>query len=176
MDYNKIKLIILDCDGVFSDGRIIYDDHRVESKNFSAKDGMGIMLLKIADIKVAMITGRKSQVVLQRCQDLKFDFVYQGVWRKLPIAKEILAELGITWENVAYMGDDWNDYPVMKHAALSSCPADAFEDFKKTVDYVCIRKGGRGAVREFVEFILKHQGRFEDVLKKLIDNLESTDN
>ena len=176
MDYKKIKLLILDCDGVFSDGRITYDDHRVESKNFCAKDGMGIKLLKFAEIKVAMITGRKSNVVLQRCQDLNFDYVYQGVWRKLPVAEEIMAELGYTWENVAYMGDDWNDYPVMKHAALTSCPADAFDDFKETVNYVCRRKGGRGAIREFVEHILKQQGRFQDVLKKLINNLESTDN
>jgi 3-deoxy-D-manno-octulosonate 8-phosphate phosphatase (KDO 8-P phosphatase) len=175
VDYNKIKLLILDCDGVFTDGRIIYDDHRVEAKNFSAKDGMGIKLLKITDIKVAMITGRKSHVVAQRCQDLSFDYVYQGVWKKLPVAEAILSELGYTWENVAYMGDDWNDYPVIKKAALSACPADAFEDFQEVVDYVCQRKGGRGAIREFIEFLLKHQGRYQDVLAKLIEHLESTD-
>ena len=175
MDYNKIKILILDCDGVFTDGRIIYDNHRVEAKNFCAKDGMGIKLLKTSGIKVAMITGRDSKVVAQRCQDLSFDYVYQGVWRKLPVAQTIMDELGYSWENVAYMGDDWNDYPVIKHAGLTACPSDAFPDFKETVDYVCTRKGGRGAIREFIEYLLKHQGRYQDVLAKLIENLESTD-
>ncbi|MCF7911992.1 MAG: HAD hydrolase-like protein [Candidatus Cloacimonetes bacterium] len=174
MDYNKIKILILDCDGVFTDGRIIYDDHRVEAKNFSAKDGMGIKLLKTAGIKVAMITGRESNVVRQRCQDLSFDFIYQGVWRKRPVAEEIMSQLGYTWENVAYMGDDWNDYPVIKLAGLSACPADTFADFQETVDYVCERKGGRGAIREFIEYLLKKQGRYQDALAKLIANLEST--
>ena len=173
MDYNKIKLVIFDCDGVFTDGRIIYDNYGAESKNFCAKDGMGIKLLKFSGIKAAMITGRESKMVIRRCEDLKFDFVYQGVWNKLKIAKEIMNLLNYDWENLAYMGDDWNDYPVIKRAALSASPADAFEDFKTKVDYVCVRKGGRGAIREFVEYILKHQGRYQDVLEKFIEHLEN---
>lgn len=173
MAYENIKLVIFDCDGVFTDGRIIYDNHRVEAKNFDAKDGMGIKILRIAGIKTAMITGRNSIVVAQRCQDLKFDYVYQGVWRKLNVATDIIADLGIGWENVAYMGDDWNDYPVMKKVALSAAPADAFEDFKPKADYICQRKGGRGAIREFVEYLLKQQGRFDEVLQALIKDLET---
>ncbi len=176
MDYNKIKLVIFDCDGVFTDGRIIYENNGAESKNFCAKDGMGIKLLKFSGIKAAMITGRESNMVIRRCEDLKFDFVYQGVWNKLKIAKEIMNQLNYDWENVAYMGDDWNDYPVIKRAALSAAPADAFEDFKTKVDYVCERKGGRGAIREFAEYILKHQGRYQDVLEKFIEHLENLNN
>lgn len=173
VNWNAIKLLIIDCDGVFTDGRIIYDNHRVEAKNFDAKDGMGIKILHTAGIKIAMITGRDSQVVAQRCLDLKFDFVFQGVWRKLAVADKIRQELNLNWENIAYIGDDWNDYPVMKKVGISAAPADAFEDFRHTADYICQKNGGRGAIREFVETLLKKQGRFDDVLQKLIADLEA---
>jgi len=173
MDYNKIKIVMLDCDGVFTDGIIIYDNSDNECKNFSAKDGMGIKLLKLSGIKVALITGRKSNVVLRRCQDLKFDYVYQGIVNKLKIAQEIIDKENLNWENVAYMGDDWNDYPVIKKAILSAAPADAFQDFKNKVDYVCKRKGGRGAIREFVNYLLKKQGKYAKVIHEFIHYLEN---
>lgn len=174
MKAKDIKLLVLDCDGVFTDGMITYDNHRVESKNFSAKDGMGIKIAHVAGLKIAMITGRKSEVVAQRCEDLKFDYVYQGVWRKLESLKEIMDIENLSWQNVAYIGDDWNDYPVIKRCGLSCCPQDVMPDFKEKVDYVCQRKGGYGAVREFVEYILKEQGRYEEVLQNLISDLENT--
>jgi 3-deoxy-D-manno-octulosonate 8-phosphate phosphatase (KDO 8-P phosphatase) len=175
INYKNIKLLIFDCDGVFTDGKIIYDNHRVEAKNFSAKDGLGVKLWRFSGGKIAMITGRDSQVVAQRCHDLKFDFVCQGVWNKRKSTEEIMLKLGYNWQNVAIMGDDWNDYPVIKKAALSAAPADSFPDFKKNVDYIASRCGGEGAVREFIELILKEQGRYDDVLKSFIDYLENTD-
>jgi len=169
----EIKLLIMDCDGVFSDGIIAYDNHRVESKNFSAKDGMGVMIAHSCHLLIGMITGRKSEVVAQRCEDLKFDYLYQGIWRKAAAVEEILADCKLSWENVAYIGDDWNDYPVIKRAGLTAAPADAFDDFKEHVDYVCVRGGGKGAVREFIEYILKEQGRYEEVMDKFLADLES---
>lgn len=162
----------MDCDGVFTDGSITYDNHRVEAKNFSAKDGMGVMLAHFSGLKIGMLTGRKSEVVAQRCEDLRFDYVYQGIWRKAAAVEEILALAGLDWENLAYIGDDWNDYPVIKRAGLSAAPADAFDDFKEKVDYVCQRVGGKGAVREFIEYILKEQGRYEEVLEAFLADLD----
>ena len=119
MDFSKIKLIILDNDGVLTDGKIIYDNNKLESKNFNAKDGLGIKLLQFSDIKLAIITGRNSNVVEQRCDDLQIKLLFQGVRNKLKKTIELLKELNLDWENVAYMGDDWNDFPVMEKCNIS---------------------------------------------------------
>jgi len=173
MDYSKIKLIILDNDGVLSDGKIIYNNNKLESKNFDAKDGLGIKLLQFSDIKLAIITGRSSKIVEQRCDDLQIKLLFQGVRNKLQKTTELLNELNLTWENVAYMGDDWNDFPVMEKCNISATPADAFDDIKSRVDLVTKRSGGKGAVREFIELILKEQGKYEESLQKLLDHLKS---
>jgi len=172
-DFHKIKLIILDNDGVLTDGKIIYDENYIESKNFSAKDGLGIRLLQQTDIELAIITGRTSTILEKRCEDLDIKFLYQKIRNKLKKTEIILKELDLTWENVAYLGDDWNDYPVQKRCALSAAPADAFDTIKEKVDIVLQRKGGEGAVREFIELILKEKGIFENSVKKLTDYLES---
>lgn len=173
MDFNKIKLIILDNDGVLSDGKIIYDNNKLESKNFNAKDGLGIKLLQFTDIKLAIITGRSSDIVKRRCDDLQIELLFQGVRNKLKKATELLEVLKLDWENVAYMGDDWNDFPVMEECNISATPADAFESIKSRVDFVTQRKGGEGAVREFIELILTKQGKYEKSLQKLLDHFNS---
>ncbi len=173
MDFSKIKLIILDNDGVLSDGKIIYDNNKLESKNFNAKDGLGIKLLQFSDIKLAIITGRSSNVVEKRCDDLQIKLLFQGVRNKLKKTIELLKELNLDWENVAYLGDDWNDFPVMEKCNISAVPADAFDDIKNRADIVTERNGGEGAVREFIELILKKQGKYEDSLQKLLDHLKS---
>jgi 3-deoxy-D-manno-octulosonate 8-phosphate phosphatase (KDO 8-P phosphatase) len=172
-DYNKIKLLILDNDGVLTDGRIIYDDNQLESKNFSAKDGLGIRLLQQTDIQLAIITGRTSKILEKRCQDLDIDLLFQKIRNKYKQTEKLLEELNLKWENVAYLGDDWNDYPVIKRCGISASPADAFPNFQNKVDVVLTRKGGKGAVREFIEFILKEQGIFDETLEKLTDYLET---
>ncbi len=172
-DFKKIKLLILDNDGVLTDGKVIYDNHRTESKNFSAKDGLGIKLLSFSDIKLAVITGRESEILAQRCDDLQVTLLFQKVRNKLKKTRELLEELDLSWENVAFMGDDWNDYPVMKRCYISACPADAFPDLKEKVDHVTNRNGGEGAVREFIVHILKEKGIYEEVLEKFISHLES---
>ena len=171
-DYNNIKLLIVDCDGVLSDGKVIYDNHHVESKNFSAKDGLGIKMLSFSNIGIAVITGRDSEILVRRCKDLGISHLYQKVRNKLKKANELLKELDLSWENVACIGDDWNDYPILKKAYISAVPADAFEDIKKKVDIITKRNGGHGAVRELIELILKKQGIYESTLEKFINHLE----
>ena len=173
MDFSKIELIILDNDGVLTDGKIIYDNNKLESKNYNAKDGLGIKLLQFSDIKLAIITGRSSKVVEQRCDDLQINLLFQGVRNKLKKTTELLKELNLDWENVAYMGDDWNDFPVMEKCNISAVPADAFDDIRSRADLVTKRNGGEGAVREFIELILKKQGKYEESLQKLLDHLKS---
>jgi len=172
-DFKKIKLLILDCDGVLTDGKIIYNDNRIEIRNFSAKDGLGIKLLPFAGIEIAVISGKKSETLDKRAEDLGIKMVFQGVKNKLKIASEIIKKLNLNWKNVAYMGDDWNDFPVMKKVAVTAVPTDVMPDFKEKADFVSSRKGGDGAVREFIEFILKKQGIYEKVLADFIEFLEN---
>ena len=173
-DYSQIKLLILDCDGVLSDGKVIYGDNEIELKSFSAKDGLGIRMLSFSDIKVAIITGRESQALFRRCKDLRIEYLFQKVRNKLVKVQEILEELKLTWQNVAYMGDDWNDYPALKKAYFSAVPNDANEDIKTKVDFIANSKGGEGAVREFIDFILKKQGKYEKAVAAFIEHLESS--
>jgi len=173
MNFSKIKLIILDNDGVLTDGKIIYDNNELESKNYNAKDGLGIKLLQFSGIELAIITGRSSRILEKRCKDLQIKLLFQGVRNKLRKTSELLEELNLKWENVAYMGDDWNDMPVMEKCNISATPSDAFDDIQNKVDLVMKRKGGEGAVREFIELILKKQGKYEESLQKLLNRLRS---
>ena len=170
----NIKLIILDNDGVLTDGKITYDNNRIESKNYAACDGLGIRMLSFTDIKLAIVTGRESQILKQRCEDLNITLLYQKVINKKKVALQILNDLGLDWDNLAVMGDDWNDYPILKMATLSAVPQNAFDDLKCKVDYVADRNGGEGAVREFIELILKEQGIYDEVLQKLLQFLENS--
>jgi len=173
-DYSQIKLLILDCDGVLSDGKVVYGDNEIELKSFSAKDGLGIRMLSFSEIKVAIITGRESQALIRRCKDLRIEYLFQKTRNKLVKTEEILKELKLTWQNVAYMGDDWNDYPALKKAYFSAVPNDANEDIKTKVDFIANSKGGEGAVREFIDFILKKQGKYEKAVADFIEHLESS--
>ncbi len=171
--FNKIKLLIMDCDGVLTDGKIIYSDKGAETKNFNAKDGLGIKLLSFTDIKTAIITGRKSELLERRCKDLSIDFLYQKVSNKRKKVEILLEKMKIGWENVAFIGDDWNDYPVIQKAGLTATPADAFREIIEIVDYKTERCGGEGAVREFIDYILKRKGIYEKTIQKFIDYLNS---
>jgi 3-deoxy-D-manno-octulosonate 8-phosphate phosphatase (KDO 8-P phosphatase) len=173
MAYEKIKIIILDCDGVLSDGQIVYDGKQVESKSFSARDGLGISLLRFSDIRVAVVTGRRSEILQQRCADLKIEILHQKVRDKQQKVEEILAAENLQWENVAYMGDDWNDYPALKMAKLSACPNNVEPDFKSKCQFVAEADGGKGAVRQLITYILKSQGIYDKVIANFLANLRS---
>ncbi|MFO7895551.1 MAG: HAD hydrolase family protein [Candidatus Cloacimonadales bacterium] len=173
MAFENIKILILDCDGVLSDGQIVYDGKQVESKSFSARDGLGISLLRYTEIKVAVVTGRRSEILQQRCNDLKIDILHQKVRNKQKKVEEILAAENLQWENVAYMGDDWNDYPALKMANLAACPNNVEPDFKAKCQFVAAADGGKGAVRQLITYILKAQGKYEEVIEEFLANLHA---
>lgn len=161
-----IRLLVLDVDGVMTDGRVVFADSGEELKAFDVKDGHGIKMLMRSGVGVALLTGRESRVVLHRAKDLGIDMVYQGAKDKLPVFERILSEKGFIGEEVCYVGDDIVDLPVMRRCGLSISVADAHEELKGSVDYVTLMPGGRGAVREVCELILKAQGKWEDATSR----------
>ena len=156
IDLNKIKLLLLDVDGVMTDGRIIYFNDGGEAKAFDVKDGHGLKLIQRAGIRVGIITGRQSEVVARRAAELGIEIVYQGAKDKLKPFLEIIKELGLEPFEVAYVGDDVVDLPVMRQVGFSATVADAVDDIKPYVDLVTSRPGGRGAVREVCDLSLIH--------------------
>lgn len=158
-----IRLLVLDVDGVMTDGRIIMDYAGREIKNFDVKDGHGIKVLMRYGIDVILVTGRRSDVVEHRARDLGISEVHQGVTNKLEISDTILRNRSLNYEHIAFIGDDIVDIPLLRRVGFSAAVADAAEDVRKCVDYVTIRKGGRGAVREVCEVILKAKGEWTDV-------------
>lgn len=150
----NIKVFATDVDGVLTDGGMIYVDGGGEMKKFNAKDGTGILLLKQAGIIPAIITAERTEVVQRRAEKLGIEFVYQGASDKLAAAEDLMRRLGISWAELAYIGDDLIDLPVIRHAGFSAAPADAVEEVRRSVDYVCKAGGGRGCVREVCELLL----------------------
>lgn len=159
-----IKLVVFDVDGVLTDGRIIYDDDGKETKSFDVKDGHAIKLLMRSGIGAGIITARESKVVVHRAGNLGIDLVYQGRKNKLEAFEEIQGKTGLRPSEIAFVGDDIIDLPVLKRAGFSAAVSDAVEEVRERVDYVAARPGGRGAVREVAELILKTQGKWEDIL------------
>lgn len=159
----KIRLLLLDVDGVMTDGRIIFDSNGVESKFFNVKDGHGIKMLQRAGIRVGIITGRQSAVVDRRAQELGIELVYQGAKDKLVPFLEILQKTGLTAEQIAYLGDDLPDLPVLRRVGFAATVADALDDVKPCAHYITRCSGGRGAVREVCDLLLKETGRWENV-------------
>ena len=161
-----IRLMVLDVDGVMTDGRIIMDHAGSEIKNFDVKDGHGIKVLMKYGIDVILVTGRRSAVVEHRAKDLGIGEVHQGVKNKLEISEAILRNRSLNYEHIAFVGDDIVDIPLLKRVGFSVAVADAVEDVKKCADYVTVRRGGRGAVREVCELILQAKGEWIDVAKR----------
>ena len=163
-----IKLLLMDVDGVMTDGGITIDNQGVESKTFHVRDGHGIKLLQRAGVKVGIITGRESEVVKHRASELGIEILYQGMKVKMDAYRQILADEGLKDDEVAYIGDDVVDLPVLNQVGFSVAVADASESLKPYVDYIAALNGGRGAVREVTELILKGQGLWDDVMKRYI--------
>jgi len=159
----KIKMLILDVDGVMTDGNIIMDSEGREMKNFNVRDGHGLVMIQRHGIQVAILTGRTSAVVDHRARDLKITEVYQGALNKKEIFAQILQKNNLTPEVIAYLGDDIVDIPVLKLAGFSAAVADALDVVKKPVDYVTVNKGGQGAVREICEMLLIAQGFWPEI-------------
>ena len=161
-----IKILVMDVDGVMTDGRIIINDDGRETKNFDVRDGHGIKLVQRYGIEVALLTGRQSEVVKHRANELGITEVHQKIFNKKEVFAEILQKNNLNANQAAFIGDDIIDIPVLKEAGFSATVADAIDIVKKTVDYVTKNKGGRGAVREVCEMLLQAQGRWPEIAAK----------
>jgi 3-deoxy-D-manno-octulosonate 8-phosphate phosphatase (KDO 8-P phosphatase) len=161
-----IELILSDVDGVLTDGGIIFDNQGIEAKQFHIRDGMGIKLWQRAGYRFGLVTGRSSHIVKIRAAELGVELVRQAADEKLPATEQIVRELGLRMDQVCYIGDDLPDMPAVKAVGLGIAVADACEELRAAAHYTCTHGGGRGAVREVVELILKSQNRWEDLLQK----------
>ncbi len=160
----SIKLLVLDVDGTMTDGKITYTKSGDELKSFCVKDGLAISSWIKLGGKVAIITGRESKIVENRANELGIEFCYQKIKDKATKLEEILNELNIGWDSVAVIGDDLNDFSMIKRANISFAPNNASSYIKKCVSKILTSKGGEGAVREMIEYILEEEGRVEELL------------
>ena len=158
----------MDVDGTMTDGKIYMSPQGECMKAFHIKDGYQIARLSNYGITPIIITGRQSEILLQRCRELGITEVHQGVDDKLEKLIEILNGLNCSLNQTAYIGDDLNDLECMEACGLSACPADAVQEIIRNVDYVCGKKGGEGAVREFIEYIIRYNGKNETVCGKVL--------
>ncbi len=159
-----IELLLCDVDGVLTDGGVILDNQGIETKQFHIRDGLGIRLWQRSGGKFGLITGRSSHVVKLRAVELEISLVRQGADDKLAIAQSIVADLKLKPEQVAYIGDDLPDLPVVRYVGLGVAVADACAELKQAAHHVTTLAGGRGAVRETIELILKSQRRWDDAI------------
>jgi 3-deoxy-D-manno-octulosonate 8-phosphate phosphatase (KDO 8-P phosphatase) len=160
-----IRLILSDVDGVMTDGGIVIDNQGIESKQFHVRDGQGIRLWHKAGYKFGLITLRSSQILKIRVAELGIEIIRQGIEHKLDAMREILSELQLTSQQVCYIGDDLPDLALVRSAGLGVAVADACEELCQAAKYVTRNQGGRGAVRETIEIILKAQQRWEDLIQ-----------
>jgi len=161
-----IQLLLLDVDGVLTDGSIIYSDADSETKVFNVKDGFGLKLVMAAGIKVGLVTGRKSEALHRRCRDLGIRYVYDGVTQKAQLLDKIVTETGVGPGNTAFIGDDLPDLPLMRHIGLSIAVADAHELVREYSNWVTSAPGGRGAVREVCDALLKARGDWDQLMEQ----------
>ncbi len=171
----RIKLLLMDCDGVLTDGRIWLFENGEEQKGFHTRDGLGIDLLHRAGLRSGIISGRTSSAVETRARTLGMSFVVQGHENKVQAFADVVGEAGLTNAEVAYIGDDLNDIPLMLQAGLGVAVADAAPETREHAHYVTKAPGGFGAVREVIELILKSQGRWDDLILSFIQPRTNAD-
>lgn len=159
-----IRLLLLDVDGVLSDGRISYGSGQQESKTFHTQDGFGLRLLGRCGIGVGIITGRSSEAVRRRAAELQLRHLYENATDKLALFENILHQDGLQARQCAYMGDDWMDLPLLRRVGLALAPANAVPEVRSRVHLVTRRRGGCGAVREVCDLLLEAQGLRERLL------------
>ncbi len=165
----RVRLLLLDVDGVLTDGKIVYDADGREIKAFHVRDGHGIKMLQGAGVEVGIVTGRRSTIVEARARELGMALVSQGVSDKLAAWRAMLQEARLTPEQTAYVGDDILDVPLLRAVGFAAAVGDAEECVARVADYVAVRPGGNGAVREIAEFILRARGAWETVTGDLLD-------
>jgi 3-deoxy-D-manno-octulosonate 8-phosphate phosphatase (KDO 8-P phosphatase) len=166
---SKIKLLLFDVDGVLTDGKILLHADGSESKQFDIKDGTGIIWAQRAGLTVGLLSARTSAATAQRAAQLGITLVHQGVASKLESYEQIVDSLFLQDEQVAYMGDDVLDLPVLVRVGLATAPADAVEDVRSRVHWVSTAKGGQGAARDLIEVILRAQGRWDALVAEFVE-------
>jgi 3-deoxy-D-manno-octulosonate 8-phosphate phosphatase (KDO 8-P phosphatase) len=161
---SSVKLILLDVDGVLTDGAVVIDGDGSESKRFHIRDGIALVWAQRAGLKVGLLSARHSATTTHRAAQLGISLVHQGVASKAAAFDEILTDTAVTDAEVAYMGDDVVDLAVLRRVGLSAAPSDAVAEVRSCVDFVSACRGGEGAVRELVEMILRAQGRWNSIV------------
>jgi 3-deoxy-D-manno-octulosonate 8-phosphate phosphatase (KDO 8-P phosphatase) len=162
----QTRLLMMDVDGVLTDGRIIQDSYGHELKVFDVKDGHGIVMAHRAKLRTALISGRASDTITRRAQELGIELVFQKIWNKLEVYEKILSETQFAPDEIAYIGDDLVDIPLLRRVGLAVAVADAVDEVKAAAHLVTQRPGGQGAVRELIELILRAQGHWETLLER----------
>lgn len=165
----KIKILMMDVDGVLTDGRIVLGNYGDELKFFDIHDGHGVVMLGRAGLKSVMITGRKSRISQKRAREMKVSKVYQNAHDKLKVYERALKKFGVTDEEVCYVGDDLIDVPVLCRVGFAVAVAGALPEVRRVVHYVTQRNGGRGAIREVTDLLLKTQGKWAEVTRRYGD-------
>ncbi len=162
----EINTIFLDVDGTLTDGKVYLDNFDNEMKAFNVKDGLMVVGALRAGIDIIIITGRRSKIVERRAAELGIKELYQNIKNKESKLQEIMQEKEITFKNIGYLGDDLNDYQVMKKAAFAGCPADASEAVKEISDYISDYSGGNGAVRQILQHLFRKTGQLDKILDR----------
>jgi 3-deoxy-D-manno-octulosonate 8-phosphate phosphatase (KDO 8-P phosphatase) len=165
---SNIKLLAMDVDGVLTDGTITVGSDGTEFKTFNLLDGHGIRMWRRAGLKTALISGRESAVTKQRADEMEIDFLYQPCQRKLDCFEKLLSDSQLEPKNIAYIGDDVLDIPLIRRAGFGIAVANAVDELKSCAHYVTSRPGGEGAVREVVEYILKNTGRWAELMERYL--------
>ncbi|PID44701.1 MAG: 3-deoxy-D-manno-octulosonate 8-phosphate phosphatase [Proteobacteria bacterium] len=160
-----LQLLLLDVDGVLTDGSLIYTENGSEAKAFNTQDGLGIRLLQKAGVNVGLITARRSDLVYRRARELDFRHIKQGIDNKVDAYKEIIRREQLKPYQVCYMGDDWIDLPLLTKVGLAACPANSVPEVKEACHFITGRPGGYGAVREVCTLILKAKGELDNLLQ-----------
>jgi 3-deoxy-D-manno-octulosonate 8-phosphate phosphatase (KDO 8-P phosphatase) len=156
----------MDVDGVLTDGRIIQDSQGHELKVFDVKDGHGIVMAHRAKLQTALISGRESETITRRAQELGIELVFQKIWNKLEVYEKLLVDTQFTHDEVAYIGDDLVDIPLLRRVGFAVAVADAVDEVKTASHLITQRPGGQGAVREVIELILRAQGHWDVLLER----------
>lgn len=164
-----IKLLVLDIDGVMTDGRLYFSAEGEVLKVFNILDGQGIKLLRSSGVEIAIISGRRSEALAKRASDLGIVHLYQGREDKINALDELLSELQLDYQQVAHLGDDLPDLPVIRRVGLGMAVANAYELVKQQADWCTKARGGEGAVREACDFIMKAQGTLEQALRPFLE-------
>jgi 3-deoxy-D-manno-octulosonate 8-phosphate phosphatase (KDO 8-P phosphatase) len=165
-DLKNIKLLLLDVDGVLTNGDIVYTDEGGEIKIFNVRDGFGIRMLQKAGVQVGIVTGRSSGALLHRCKNLGISMIYDDVKNKSDILDDVVSKTGLNPQEIAFVGDDLPDIALLKKSGAAIAVADAHETVKAISHFTTRQNGGNGAVREICEWILKAKGMWEEIVQQ----------